>query len=99
MHGLGFALLLALYFLPTLIGHNKANVGAIFVLNLFLGWTVIGWIVALVWACTVDRRPEPAPVVVTHVAQAPPRTYCTTCGQALDGGGRFCSRCGSRIPD
>jgi len=23
-------------------------------LNLFLGWTLIGWIVALVWASTVD---------------------------------------------
>ncbi len=99
MHGLGFLLLLALYFLPTLIGRNKSNVGAIFVLNLLLGWTVIGWIVALVWACTVDHRQEPATIVVTAAAPAPQRTYCTGCGQALDSGGRFCARCGTRIPD
>ena len=25
---------------------------AIFFLNLFLGWTLIGWVVALAWACS-----------------------------------------------
>tara|TARA_B100000427_G_C15357005_1_gene528096 strand:- start:210 stop:455 length:246 start_codon:yes stop_codon:yes gene_type:complete len=43
-----------IYFLPTLIGMNKRNGCAIFVLNLFLGWTFIGWVVALVWAFTKD---------------------------------------------
>jgi uncharacterized membrane protein YqaE (UPF0057 family) len=47
---------LCLYFLPTVIGWNKKNVGAIFVLNLLLGWTAIGWIVAMVWACTVEQE-------------------------------------------
>jgi Superinfection immunity protein len=28
---------------------------SIFLLNFFLGWSVIGWIVALVWACKNDR--------------------------------------------
>ncbi len=41
-------------FLPTIIGRNKKNSRAIFVLNFFAGWTFIGWIVALVWACTAD---------------------------------------------
>jgi len=45
---------LALYFLPTLVGWNKKNHEAIFALNLLLGWTCIGWIVALVWAFTRD---------------------------------------------
>ncbi len=44
-----------LYFLPTIIGRRKRNVVAIFVLNLFLGWSGLGWIVALIWSCTVDR--------------------------------------------
>jgi len=43
-----------LYFLPTIVGRNKKNLTAIFVLNFFLGWTLIGWVVALVWACTND---------------------------------------------
>ncbi len=43
-----------LYFVPgvvaTMRGHPNAV--AISVLNLFLGWTFIGWVAALVWACT-----------------------------------------------
>ena len=29
---------------------------AIFVLNLFLGWTLLGWVGALVWAATAVRH-------------------------------------------
>jgi ABC-type sugar transport system permease subunit len=45
-------LLSLFYFLPVAIAFNKkrANTGAIFALNLFLGWSLIGWVVALVWA-------------------------------------------------
>jgi len=44
------------YFLPTMIARTrkKRNKTPIFVLNLFLGWTVLGWIIALIWAFTVD---------------------------------------------
>lgn len=52
------ALLVAFYFLPTgiAIRRDKANLGAIFALNLLTGWTIVGWIIALVWALTVDRE-------------------------------------------
>jgi len=45
-------ILLCLYFLPSLVAHfrKRKNENAITVLNLFAGWTVIGWIAALVWA-------------------------------------------------
>ena len=50
----GFLLFLTfaafVYFLPAIIAHNKKNATAITVLNLFTGWTVVGWVVALVWA-------------------------------------------------
>ena len=45
-----------LYFLPTIVGRNKRNASAIMMLNIFLGWTFIGWVVALVWAMTVDQE-------------------------------------------
>ena len=48
----------AIYFLPTLIGISKRNGCAIFVLNLLLGWTFVGWVIALVWSLTKDD-PEP----------------------------------------
>lgn len=44
-----------IYFIPAIAGAQKKNAGAIFALNLFLGWTLIGWVVALVWACTNDE--------------------------------------------
>jgi hypothetical protein len=51
-----FILSLALYFLPTIIAvvRKKRNALAIFLLNLFLGVTFIGWVVALVWSVTKD---------------------------------------------
>ena len=60
MEGLLVALVV-MYFVPAFIavlrGHH--NAGAIFVLNLLLGWTMLGWVVALVWAATgVNAPPE-----------------------------------------
>lgn len=42
----------AFYFLPTLIAflRQHKNKLAIFLLNLLLGWTVLGWVVSLVWS-------------------------------------------------
>ena len=51
-----FAFCILLYFLPSIVGHEKRSFTGIFLVNLFLGWTFIGWIVALVWACTDDPR-------------------------------------------
>lgn len=52
------------YFLPSTMAHarQKRNLAAIFVINLFLGWTLIGWVVALAWAITYEepRVPEPS---------------------------------------
>jgi len=43
-----------LYFLPSIVGWDKRNAGGIIVLNLFLGWTLIGWVAALIWAVSSD---------------------------------------------
>lgn len=48
--------ILPLYFLPTILGRKKRNAGTIFLINLFAGWIVVGWIVALILAL----RTEPA---------------------------------------
>lgn len=46
--------MVALYFLPTIIAFVRRhhNSGPIGILNLFLGWTLIGWVAALVWSLT-----------------------------------------------
>ena len=52
---------------------------AIAVLNLFLGWTVMGWVAALVWAYTLpDGRDKDAGVTsadgkVAHIVPKPSR--------------------------
>lgn len=50
--GFGFVL----YFLPAIIAvvRSKRDAVSIVVLNLFLGWTAIGWVIALVWALKQD---------------------------------------------
>ena len=46
--------LLVLFFAPNMIayarGHRSAH--AILALNILLGWTALGWIIAMVWALT-----------------------------------------------
>ncbi len=46
------ALISLLYFLPLAIAFSRGHkdTGPIFVVDLFLGWTLVGWVVALVWA-------------------------------------------------
>jgi hypothetical protein len=95
-----FALIgLAFYFLPTILASQRGhhNVLGVFLLNFFLGWSVIAWIIALVWALS---RP---PVVVVQgypPAYAPPAaaaTLCSRCGVPLAPGTSFCGNCGTHV--
>ena len=62
---------LALYFLPTIIAQQRKHrsLGGIFVLNLLLGWSLLGWIGALVWALS---NPQPVVIVQNGPAYLPP---------------------------
>ncbi len=75
--GTWLALLMAaavagLYFLPYWIARSRKHPQyvAIGALNLFLGWTLVGLVVALVWAYTVTP-PARAPTPVE--SKKPPR--------------------------
>jgi hypothetical protein len=48
------SLLALLYFFPFVVAcmRKHKNSEAIFILNLFLGWTGFGWVIALVWSAT-----------------------------------------------
>ena len=41
---------LVIYFAPSIAGWNTKGASGIIILNLFLGWTFLGWIAALIWA-------------------------------------------------
>jgi T4 superinfection immunity protein len=51
-----WTLLFITYFFPSIVGAylKHHNAVAILALNLFLGWTMFGWVCALVWALTSD---------------------------------------------
>ena len=53
-----FLIIFFFYFLPTIVANSKdhTKVNSIVIVNLFLGWTVIGWIVCLAWAFSEDGK-------------------------------------------
>lgn len=84
------------YFLPSVISEARhhRNDAAIFILNLLLGWTVLGWIVALIWSFT-----SPTVAVQASSAPAAPSSsagYCPHCGGAR-AAGSFCPGCGAKL--
>lgn len=46
------------YFLPALVANARKhkNTTPIFLVNLFFGWTFIGWAAALIWSFTDNTR-------------------------------------------
>lgn len=54
----------ALYFLPTFIAARRKhpNGTPIFLINLLLGWTAIGWIAALIWSASSIAKESVAQV-------------------------------------
>ncbi|MBC6365802.1 hypothetical protein DDT91_03280 [Algoriphagus sp. AK58] len=43
-------LIIFLIFTPSFIASKKTFFNQIFALNFFLGWTGLGWVIALVWS-------------------------------------------------
>jgi len=45
-------MLLIIYFIPTMLACKRGCIAQsqIFLVNLFFGWTAVGWIAALIWA-------------------------------------------------
>jgi hypothetical protein len=59
-----------MYFLPAIVAFNRkhAQRGAIFLLNFLLGWSVLGWIIAIVWSMT-NSQPQ---TVIVQQSSPPP---------------------------
>lgn len=62
---------LPLYFLPSIIAGTRhhPNITSIVLLNIFLGWTFLGWIGALIWAFSSGAKSNPA-VIVNNSSQS-----------------------------
>jgi hypothetical protein len=83
---------LALYLLPTLVAkrREKRNLAAIAAVNILLGWTFVGWVIALVWA--LSRQAIDTPNATPNHAGAV--QLCAHCGKYSPSNTRFCGTCG-----
>lgn len=82
---------IVIYFIPSMVASRKKNASAIIALNFFLGWTLVGWVVALVWSLThEEKQAAPLPQPVAPVAPV----LCTSCGKYAAGNATFCQSCG-----
>ena len=82
-------IIIGLYFLPTISAWNKPCCSSVFAINFFLGWTFVGWVVALAWAFK-DPVPARKPQTGTPV-------LCAGCGRYSTGDSRFCNSCGNSL--
>lgn len=90
---LGFVFLVVgvfFYFVPTYYAKRRGHPShsAIFILNLFLGWTLIGWVGALVWS--FSGKPDGIPSPETHVK-------CPDCAELVLKQAKVCKHCGCRL--
>jgi hypothetical protein len=91
------------YFIPYYIANRdkKRNAGAIGALNFFLGWTLIGWVVALVWAMSKDEKiivQTPAPIALSpQSAPVAARKKCPYCSELVLADANKCRFCGSNL--
>jgi hypothetical protein len=52
------AVMLTLYFVPVFVARSRkcSATAGIAIINIFLGWTFLGWVVALTWAAVGKTR-------------------------------------------
>lgn len=92
---LGFASLVV-YFWPTIIAHyrNHPSAPAISILNLLLGWTLIGWVVAMVWAAQAIDVPVGDQQGPAKNKEAGSVKQCPYCAEDIKPEARVCRYCG-----
>jgi len=84
--------IVAIYFLPTIVARRREVpiLGSVAVINLFLGWTLIGWVVSLAMAvrsvATVTQPQQSIP---------PPPRYreCPHCKEEMRRDASVCPHC------
>ena len=94
-----FPCLIALYFAPSIAAalHKHPQQAAITILNLLLGWSGIGWVVAFVWAYVTPNPDKAAPSEPRrHPASAKMRT-CPFCAEDVRAEAIKCRHCQSDL--
>lgn len=81
----------AVYFIPIFVAvfRRHRNGLAIGMLNILLGWTVLGWILALVWAFTSNIEPPAIKKTILRAALV----KCPECAELIQSDARRCRFC------
>ncbi|WP_041752371.1 superinfection immunity protein [Pseudomonas protegens] len=95
----------AFYMLPTIEAwiRKRSNLSAIAAVNFFLGWSLLGWVGALVWALkqpsavVVAESPRTTPTNFGAPAQEKPKKNCRFCGEEILAIAIKCKHCGSDL--
>ena len=50
----------ACYFFPTIVASGRSHrcANCIFIVNLFFGWTILGWVISLAWSVGPNVSPS-----------------------------------------
>ena len=92
MEGFIYLVIIAcLYFIPYGVARSRKHPSTtgIGLLNLVLGWTMIGWLVALILAAS-GKPGETGPTPATHVK-------CPDCAELVLREARICKHCGCKL--
>lgn len=81
-----------IYLLPALNGYSKKHRSRALILavNVFLGWTLIGWVWALAWSAGNAKDDPAAPSPDTHVR-------CPDCAELVLRQAKVCRHCQCKL--
>lgn len=53
-------MIIPIYFIPMIVSIKRSHpqAGTISIINLFLGWTLLGWVISLAWAASSIEKKE-----------------------------------------
>jgi hypothetical protein len=99
-----------LYFVPALVAWSRKvpNVGSVVVINLLLGWTIVGWVVALAMAARSvpvttsspagGKRPQARPEPGAPWPGSAPVRECPYCKEPMRRDASVCPHCRRESP-